>query len=189
MEPEGKQFLLECMCGNIIRERTNPKFPFFTENGSFFSNNTTQLLATTNDEDRQSHTRNYCNACGFDSVALIPIRINKNVVGLFQLNNHRKDMFSQDLIKFLEIIGIVLGMLISKYPLFAEYLGAKQNDKKEIIVKICSYCKDINLNKDEWVPVGKNISADGIYTEELKFSHGICPKCFIIQMNDVKILK
>ena len=38
---------LECMCGNVICGRFDPSKKFFTENGSFWTNSTTQLLATT----------------------------------------------------------------------------------------------------------------------------------------------
>ncbi len=56
-DTQGKP-VLECMCGNILCGRTDHKFPFFTEGGSFWSNCTTELLATTTAEDRQARTRN-----------------------------------------------------------------------------------------------------------------------------------
>jgi hypothetical protein len=48
---------LDCMCGNVIRGRFDPSKPFFTANGSFWANDTTRLLATTTDADRQARTR------------------------------------------------------------------------------------------------------------------------------------
>ena len=39
--------LLECMCGNALCGRSDPEQPFFTTRGSFCSNNTSALLATT----------------------------------------------------------------------------------------------------------------------------------------------
>ncbi len=80
--PDGKSFLLVCMCGNIINGRFDSSLPFFTTKGSFWSNNTTALLASTTEEDRQSRTRNYCNSCGYESVALIPIKIKDKRIGL-----------------------------------------------------------------------------------------------------------
>jgi hypothetical protein len=53
--------VLDCMCGNIISGRFDPLRPFFTKGGSFWSNNTTELLASTTDADRQARTRNRCN--------------------------------------------------------------------------------------------------------------------------------
>jgi len=43
---------LECMCGNIISERFDPSKPFFTGHGSFWTNSTTELLASTSEADR-----------------------------------------------------------------------------------------------------------------------------------------
>jgi PAS domain S-box-containing protein len=53
---------LDCMCGNILCGRFDPAKPFFTPRGSFWSSNTTELLATTTEADRQAKTRNRCNA-------------------------------------------------------------------------------------------------------------------------------
>src|SRR5210317_602910 len=38
---------LECMCGNIIRGRTDSTLPYFTKGGSFWTNSTTEFLAST----------------------------------------------------------------------------------------------------------------------------------------------
>ena len=105
-------YLLECMCGNIIRGRYNPALPFFTAGGGFWSNNTTKLLATTTDADRQCHTRNYCNWCGYESVALIPIHARGETLGLIQLNDHRAGMFTIELIQSLEMIGNQIGLAV-----------------------------------------------------------------------------
>ena len=93
----GKQFL-ECMCGNVIEGRFDPKLPFFTPWGSFICNGTTDLIATTSPEERQTNTRNYCNKAGYESVALIPIKTTKNTFGLFQLNDFSKGKFTTEMI-------------------------------------------------------------------------------------------
>jgi PAS domain S-box-containing protein/putative nucleotidyltransferase with HDIG domain len=105
---------LECMCGNIIRGRTDPKLPFFTERGSFWTNGTTELLATTTEKDRQRPTRNRCNGEGFESVALIPLRTGDEIIGLLQLNDHRKDQFTPDTILFFEGLGASIGIALSR---------------------------------------------------------------------------
>ena len=88
------------MCGNIISKRTDSYFSYFTKAGSFWRNSTTNLLATTADEERQSHTRNYCNAAGYESVALIPLISENETIGLLQLNDKRKNRFTEDMIHF-----------------------------------------------------------------------------------------
>ena len=48
--------ILDCMCGNVIQGRTDPAKPFFTAKGSFWTNGTTELLASTTEVDRQART-------------------------------------------------------------------------------------------------------------------------------------
>ena len=94
--------VLECMCGNILCRRFDPSLPFFTARGSFWTNSTTHLLASTSEADRQNRTRNRCNGEGYESVALIPMISGEAVLGLMQLNDHAPGRFSLELIEFLE---------------------------------------------------------------------------------------
>ena len=105
--------LLECMCGNILCGRFDPQKPFFTAHGSFWSNNTTALLASTTDADRQARTRNRCNGEGYESVALIPLRINGNVLGLLQFNDHQPNRFTPGLIANFERMADSLAIALS----------------------------------------------------------------------------
>ena len=102
--------LIECMCGNVICGRFDPSKPFFTTHGSFWTNSTTELLASTTEADRQARTRNRCNGEGYESVALLPLRLSEQRFGLLQLNDRRKDVFSP------ETIGL--------WERFADYLAA-----------------------------------------------------------------
>lgn len=106
--------VLECMCGNIICGRTNPSLPFFTEHGSFWSNCTTELLASTSEEDLQARTRNRCNGEGYESVALVPLRSDNEIIGLLQLNDRRKNMFTLGMIKYYEEIGASIGIALAR---------------------------------------------------------------------------
>ena len=100
------------MCGNIIKGRTDPKFPFFTENGSFWSNCTTKLLAETTVEDRQVTTRNVCNGAGYESVGLFPLKTSTETIGLLQLNDLRKDMFSKASVARFESLAVFIALIV-----------------------------------------------------------------------------
>jgi len=112
-DPDGDP-VLECMCGNVIRGRADAKYPFFTENGSFWSNCTTKLLATTTEKERQAHTRNRCNGEGYESVALIPLQSGDKIIGLLQLNDHRCDQFTLEMIRFFEGLGTSIGIALDR---------------------------------------------------------------------------
>ena len=112
-DSQGNPYL-ECMCGNIVCGRTDSKFSFFTEGGSFWANSTTELLASTSEKDRQACTRNRCNSEGYESVALIPLRSGDEISGLLQLNDSRRDSFTIEMIKFLEGIGTTIGIAVAR---------------------------------------------------------------------------
>lgn len=120
-EPDGELLrdsagnpVLECMCGNVLLGRFDPAQPFFTTHGSFWSNNTTFLLASTTEAERQARTRNRCNGEGYESVALIPLRIERHVLGLLQFNDHRPDCFTPDLISHFERIADTLALALAR---------------------------------------------------------------------------
>ena len=106
--------LLECMCGNVLQGRTSAAYPFFTAGGSFWTNSTTALLDSTTEADRQGRTRNRCNGEGYESVALIPLKAGDEIIGLLQLNDRRKDLFTTDFIRHLEGIGVSIGASIQR---------------------------------------------------------------------------
>jgi PAS domain S-box-containing protein len=112
-DQQGKPFL-ECMCGNILSGRTDVSKPFFTKGGSFWTNSTTKLLSETTEKDRLARTRNRCNTAGYESVALIPIRADEEIIGLLQLNDTRPNRFTEMMIRFLEQTASSIGMAIKR---------------------------------------------------------------------------
>jgi PAS domain S-box-containing protein/putative nucleotidyltransferase with HDIG domain len=122
-DAQGKP-ILECMCGNILCGRTNPTLPFFTEGGSFWTNSTTELLASTTEKDRQGRTRNRCNSEGYESVALIPLRSDSEIIGLLQLNDRRRNQFNPEIIRFFEGLGSSIGIALSRMRAEAAVWGA-----------------------------------------------------------------
>jgi PAS domain S-box-containing protein len=104
--------VLECMCGNILCGRIDPAKPFFTAHGSFWSNNSTALLASTTEADRQSNTRGRCSGMGYESVALIPLRAGGQLFGLIQFNDRRPNRFTPDLIDHFEKMADTLAVAL-----------------------------------------------------------------------------
>jgi GAF domain-containing protein len=96
----------------VLAGRTDPAQPFFTAHGSFWSNDTTALLAGTTDADRQAHMRHQCNAAGYESVALIPLRVGPEVFGLLQFNDRRTNRFTPDTIPYFERMADGLAMAL-----------------------------------------------------------------------------
>jgi PAS domain S-box-containing protein len=106
---------LECMCGNVIRGRFDPTKPFFTARGSFWTNSTSKLLASTSEAERQGRTRNRCQGQGYESVALIPLRLGDQRFGLLQLNDHRPGLFTRTIISLWERLADQLAVALAKF--------------------------------------------------------------------------
>jgi len=101
----------KCMCINIIKGMFDSKLPFYTEGGSFYMNGTTNFLASVSQEEK-GETRNMCNEAGYESVVLVPIRLNGQVVGLFHVADPKENMVPLHIVEALESFGRQLGSVI-----------------------------------------------------------------------------
>ena len=99
--------VLSCVCGDVICGRFDPSKPFFTKNGSFWTNNTAELPATT-EEHR-------CIADGYVSVALVPLYAGAERVGLLQLNDRRKERFTAEDIVLCEQLAGTWPVALAKF--------------------------------------------------------------------------
>jgi PAS domain S-box-containing protein len=107
-------YSLECTCGLIISGKVEPTNPLFTPWGSWWTNNSFPILDLPPSEDLRLYPRNRCIHENFASVALIPIRADREIIGLLQLNDRKKDRFTLDMIHFFEGIGISIGVALMR---------------------------------------------------------------------------
>lgn len=124
--------MLECMCGNVIQGRFDPSLPFFTENGSFWVNSTTDFLASTGGEDRQTRIRSRCYGEGYESVALIPLRYGNECIGLLQFNDSHRGRFDEYTISFLEHLASYITLGISE-RLTADAVRESEKKYRELV--------------------------------------------------------
>lgn len=103
----------QCMCINVIKGTTDPSLPFYTPGGSFYMNATSRFLATVPEEDKGS-TRNVCNATGYESVALVPIRLGEKIMGLIHLADKKADMVPLEKVELLERVGLQLSSALER---------------------------------------------------------------------------
>jgi diguanylate cyclase (GGDEF)-like protein len=128
--PGGKDYVLECMCGHVIRGSSDNTMPFFTKKGSFFTNSTSELLKDVDTAKLLRDTRNYCNLCGYESVALIPIPSENNNIGLIQLNDKRRGMFNDELLEYLEMIAEQVALAVRNSLIYTRLREAMAEVKK-----------------------------------------------------------
>jgi PAS domain S-box-containing protein/putative nucleotidyltransferase with HDIG domain len=117
---------LECTCGLVISGKTDPSDPLFTPGGSCWTNDSFPLLELPASKDPRLSPRNQCIHQGYATVALVPIRKNKQIVGLLQLNDHRKDQLNSDAIKALEEIAGHIGEGLMRKQMEETLLASEQ---------------------------------------------------------------
>lgn len=112
--PDDKDPLLACVCGMVLKGRCDPRFPFFTGDGCFWTNCTTKLLGTHSREERLllGKTRGMCYRSGYESVALVPMNVNGKILGLIQLNDPRENMFTLEKIHQYKSIVDKVGTIV-----------------------------------------------------------------------------
>jgi PAS domain S-box-containing protein len=102
---------LDCMCGAILQNKMSRSEEFITDRGSFWTNSSTLLLQKFSSEER-SKFRNQCNRSGYESIALIPIKLDEENLGLLQLNDKRRNIFSEEMINYFEDLCDSIGLAI-----------------------------------------------------------------------------
>jgi len=106
---ENGNIRLECTCGLVLSGNIDPSSPLFTPGGSFWTNDSYPLLDIPPYDDPRFQPRNQCIFHDYASFALVPIRNTEQIVGLIQLNDHRKGCFTLNSVEILEGIASHIG--------------------------------------------------------------------------------
>ncbi len=186
---------LECTCGAVLSGKTDPANPLFTEGGSAWTNNSLPILNIPTKDDPRLHPRNRCIHDGYMSIALIPICTRKDIVGLLQLNDRRKDCFTLESILFLEALAQGIGSALMRIQDGTARKKAEEDLQQKALelekanqelqalldnvktlrglLPICASCKKIRDDKGYWNQIESYIRDHS----EADFSHSICPDC------------
>jgi PAS domain S-box-containing protein len=100
-------------CMQVVRNKIDPTFPFSTPAGSFYVNGTSHFLQTSPAVDR-GWPCPVCNNYGYESLALIPIRLGEEVLGLIHVADSRGGVVPLEMVKILEDAALHLGAAIKR---------------------------------------------------------------------------
>ncbi len=132
---------LECLCRKVISGNINLELPCFTSYGSFWTNGTTELIKN---NLLQIHLRNRFNKERYESVALIPIKTDNEIIGLLQLNDYKKNIFTNDYIQFFEKLSNSVGVAVTRMQTEEKlYKKEKKLIEAEKVAQIGYYDFDI----------------------------------------------
>jgi len=109
---EAGDISLACVCGQVIVGKGRMSDRHFTPSGSWWCNDTSELLSISPNEDLRDRPRNRCVHEGYASLALIPIRSTHRPAGLLQLSARTSGFFTLDAIERLESVAAHIGEAI-----------------------------------------------------------------------------
>jgi PAS domain S-box-containing protein len=109
---ENGNLQLECTCGLVLSGKCDPGNPLITPGGSAWTNDTQSFLNAIAKQDPRLNPRDRCIHEGYQSIALIPIRVEQKIIGLLQLNDRHKNCFTVDMIRYLEGIAASFGVAL-----------------------------------------------------------------------------
>lgn len=119
-DEEGRP-VYECLCGEVICGRLEFSATAATPSGSFWTNNAPRSFSEAAQAGRPVKVRGRCLLEGYKSVALVPLRIGKETIGLIQFNDRRAEFFSAEMVAQFKWVGnsiaAGLGKLLSEEAL------------------------------------------------------------------------
>lgn len=134
LESEHWISLNDCLCGYVAKGEINPDLPFFTEFGSFFTNSLSDL----NDDLLKHQTelggltlRNVCHGLGYESVSIIPVKIQEKIIAELYLSDRKKGLLPEEKIFFLEKLTTQIGIAIENASLYSSL-----NDSKKRLIDL-----------------------------------------------------
>jgi PAS domain S-box-containing protein len=107
---DGGKPILACFCGSVLGAGRGENNALLGERGTFWTNSTSSLFANRSARPR---VRNQCTREGYESVALIPLRVGKQSFGLVQLNDKQPNRFTPEGVALLERMTDSLALAIS----------------------------------------------------------------------------
>lgn len=134
----NEEVTLECVCGRVIQGGVDRSEPFIDEYGSFWTNSNTQLLRE-RPELRES-IRGNCVQSGYETSALVPIRIGDRTLGLLQFEDRRQGMLSGELLAALESVAVALALVLSQ----RQYAEGLQREKETLEQRVIERGRELS---------------------------------------------
>jgi len=104
-----------CICARVVTGFLDAEEAAVkTAYGSFCCNNTRAWMENLPAE-RRAHYRGHCMACGYQSVAVIPVRYSNDPLGAIHLSDTRPNMVPPDSVEFLESLALLVAEAIRRF--------------------------------------------------------------------------
>jgi two-component system NtrC family sensor kinase len=102
----------EKLCRDLILSRFDPTLPFFTKKGSFWTNNLSSLQTSPGQKKTDLPIYDLSRMGDYGSLAIFPLVIDDDNLGLLQLKKKQEDYFTPDQIRLYEGLAQTLGVAL-----------------------------------------------------------------------------
>lgn len=122
-----------CPCIGAMRGLVVQDSPFYTRSGAFYMNCFASPRTGFPDAGKGADHGGPCNLSGYESVALVPIKLGDAILGLIHMADPKKNMLPEHVVEILERAAMELGTAIQR--LRAKDELQKAHDELEMRVK------------------------------------------------------
>lgn len=134
----------QCLCTQVTRTEHDLQNPHFTETGSFFTNSSSSSFEMSSDVEK-SKIRCVSYGLEYESVAVIPVRVENKTIGLIHIADTEKKKVPVEKVHILEKVAMELGAAFQRLQLEEaltkareEYLSTLTHDMKNPLTSIMS---------------------------------------------------
>ncbi|MEI7660846.1 MAG: PAS domain S-box protein [Bacteroidota bacterium] len=120
----------ECLCDYVLSGKTFGPGSLFTPAGSFWCNDTSTLASLAKAQYPSVKLKKLCIDDGYGSIAIIPIMIHDEIVGILQMNEKKKGAFTIDMITFFEAICSSIGTAIMRKQILEKLRSSEERYRK-----------------------------------------------------------
>jgi signal transduction histidine kinase len=110
---DKNELSIEELCCNVIKGSVDRSHPCFTERGSFWTRNAPGVTVSGESAEQTSASNSVPLSGYYESLALIPIGLEEECLGLLQLKSKKNGFFSSHDVTFYEEISGILGIALS----------------------------------------------------------------------------
>ena len=101
------------LCGDIFRGRVDSPRPFFTRKGNFWIRDAKGRATRRSEAGRKTDPSRFKTTVDASSIALIPLLVDYQNVGLLRLESKQRSFFKEDEIELYETLGQSLGIALA----------------------------------------------------------------------------
>jgi signal transduction histidine kinase/PAS domain-containing protein len=121
----------DCLCRSLMSQEVEFTKPYFTQEGSFWTLSSSELRAQDGGFLTLEHIR--CYAIKYETIVIIPLKSGDQIIGLLQLLDSRKNVFSYDDVLFFEGLCSSIGIALMRNVTEKELLVLNENLENRVI--------------------------------------------------------